>query len=101
MARLSSVEIIDTLPAETDAPVQVVGNTRLMLKVEIDVAAESIRLDKEIARLTQEIAKVDGQLSNEAFVARAPEAVVTQAKARRTQFTETLEKVSAQRERLG
>jgi valyl-tRNA synthetase len=101
MARLSSVKIIDTLPAETDAPVQVVGNTRLMLKVEIDVAAESIRLDKEIARLTQEIAKVDGQLSNEAFVARAPEAVVTQAKARRTQFTETLEKVSAQRERLG
>lgn len=101
MARLSTIEIIDTLPAETDAPVQVVGNTRLMLKVEIDLAAERIRLDKEIARLTQEISKVDGQLSNEAFVARAPEAVVTQAKARRAQFAETLEKVSAQRERLG
>ena len=100
MARLSTIEIIDTLPAETDAPVQVVGNTRLMLKVEIDLAAERIRLDKEIARLTQEISKVDGQLSNEAFVARAPEAVVTQAKARRAQFVETLEKFSAQRARL-
>lgn len=101
MARLSSVEITDTIPTDTDAPVQVVGQTRLMLKVEIDLAAERIRLDKEITRLMQEIEKVNGQLSNEAFVSRAPEAVVTQAKARRSQFAETLEKVSAQRLRLG
>ena len=101
MARLSSVDITDTIPADTDAPVQIVGASRLMLKVEIDINAERVRLDKEIARLMQEIEKVDAQLSNESFVARAPEAVVAQTKLRKVQFTETLEKVSAQRLRLG
>jgi valyl-tRNA synthetase len=78
-----------------------VGGSRLMLHVEIDVAAERVRLDKEIARLEGEIAKANGKLSNASFVERAPAAVVEQEKARMAQFGETLDKVREQRTKLG
>ncbi|HCW18820.1 MAG TPA: valine--tRNA ligase, partial [Achromobacter sp.] len=100
LAKLSQVDVLDTLP-DAGAPVQVVGASRLMLHVEIDVAAERIRLDKEIARLEGEIAKANGKLSNASFVERAPAAVVEQEKARMAQFGETLQKVREQRAKLG
>ncbi|MGB6242018.1 MAG: valine--tRNA ligase [Castellaniella sp.] len=99
LARLDSVQAVDTLP-DLGAPVQVVGTTQLMLHVEIDVAAERARLDKEIDRLEKEITKAHGKLSNASFVERAPAAVVEQEKARMVQFGETLERVRIQRARL-
>jgi len=100
LAKLSDVSVVDTLPEDSDAPVQVVGDTRLMLEVEIDVEAECVRLDKEISRLQAEIAKAQGKLSNQGFIDKAPPAVVTQEKARLAQFSDTLAKVQSQRERL-
>jgi valyl-tRNA synthetase len=99
LARLTQVDIVADLP-DVGAPVQVVGSARLMLHVEIDVAAESARLDKEIARLEGEISKANGKLSNASFVERAPAAVVEQEKARLAQFEETLQKVREQRVKL-
>jgi len=100
LAKLSDVAIVAALPAEADAPVQVVGSARLMLKVEIDVASERARLDKEIARLQAEISKAQGKLANASFIERAPAAVVEQEKTRLAQFGETLAKVQAQHARL-
>ncbi len=100
LAKLSDVSVVDTLPEDDGAPVQVVGHTRLMLKVEIDVVAERARLDKEILRLMTEIKKAEDKLSNASFVARAPAAVVAQEKERATQNSDTLTKVQAQRQRL-
>ncbi|MFT0532290.1 valine--tRNA ligase [Castellaniella hirudinis] len=99
LARLESVRAVDQLP-EIGAPVQVVGTTQLMLHVEIDVAAECARLDKEIDRLEKEIAKAKVKLSNPSFIERAPAAVVEQEHARLAQFGETLDRVRAQRARL-
>ncbi|HEX7750174.1 MAG TPA: valine--tRNA ligase [Bordetella sp.] len=99
LAKLSQVDIVATLP-DAGAPVQVVGKARLMLHVEIDIAAERARLDKEIARLEGEIAKAQGKLGNASFVERAPAAVVEQEKQRMAAFGETLEKVRTQRAKL-
>lgn len=99
LVKLSSVEIVNELP-EDDAPVMLAGDFKLMLKVEIDVAAEQDRLNKEIAKLKGEIAKANGKLNNENFVARAPEAVVAQEKARLGNFTSDLAKLETQLNKL-
>lgn len=100
LAKLSEVEIHEQLP-DLGAPVQVVGTTQLMLHIEVDVEAETARLNKEIDRLSAEIAKANGKLGNASFVERAPAAVVQQERERLESFTQTLEKVQQQLARLG
>ncbi|MDO8349577.1 MAG: valine--tRNA ligase [Gallionella sp.] len=100
MGKLSEVQVVAELP-EGEAAVAIVGAFKLMLKVEIDVVAERERLDKEIARLTNEVAKTEAKLGNESFVARAPAAVVEQEKKRMTDFGATLIQLQAQRVKLG
>jgi len=99
LARLSEASVANPLPA-ADAPVSVVGTTRLMLKVDADVAAERARLSKEVARLETEIAKAQAKLGNASFVERAPAHVVAQEKDRLANFSATLEKLRPQLEKL-
>jgi valyl-tRNA synthetase len=101
LGKLSEVQIVNEMPADAVAPVAVVGETRLMLKVEIDVVTERERLKKEIEKLEKQISIAQGKLANEGFVARAPAAVVEQEKQRVADFTATLEQLKPQLAKLG
>jgi valyl-tRNA synthetase len=105
LAKLSEVKIFDDealwQAAAQAAPVAVVGEARVCLHMQIDVAAEKTRLGKEAARLEGEIAKANNNLGNEAFVAKAPPIVIEQARKRVADFVSTLAKVQDQLARLG
>ncbi|WP_186076962.1 valine--tRNA ligase [Burkholderia gladioli] len=104
LARLSDVTIVaDEAALDSEAqgaPIAIVGANKLVLKVEIDVKAERERLSKEVARLENEIRKCEAKLGNEAFVAKAPPAVVEQEQKRIAEFRGTLDKLAAQLARL-
>ncbi len=101
LGKLESVTLVgDDLPA-TDAPVSIVGDYKLMLKIEIDVAAELARIQKEIGAQEGQAEKARQKLANSSFVDRAPPAVVEQERARLAQFDDTLEKLRAQLAKLG
>lgn len=105
LAKLKEVKVFDDeaswSAAAEAAPVAVVGAARLCLHMEIDKAAEKVRIGKEVARVEGEIAKVHSKLGNEAFVAKAPPAVIEQERKRLTDFTAMLERLRDQLVRLG
>jgi valyl-tRNA synthetase len=105
LAKLSDVK---TFSSEADwqqaagaSPTAVCGAARLALYVEVDVAAEKARLSKEITRLQGELTKANAKLSNEAFVAKAPAAVLEQERKRVADFSGALDKLQDQLKRLG
>ena len=104
LAKLSEVKVFDDeaawQSAAQAAPVAVVGEARICLHMEIDVAAEKLRLGKEITRLDGEITKAHAKLANEAFVAKAPPAVLAQEQKRVTDFVATIERLRNQLDQL-
>ena len=105
LAKLNEVRVFDDeaawAAAAQAAPVAVVGEARVCLHMEVDIEAEKIRLGKEAARIEGEITKTEGKLSNEAFVARAPAAIIDLERKRMADYAATLLKLKEQLARLG
>jgi len=99
LAKLSEVNLVTKLP-EDDAPVAVSGSTRLMLKVEIDKAAESARLTKEIAKVADGIEKLKAKLEKPGYIDKAPAHLVEKDKAQLAEQEEKLGKLQAQLAKL-
>ena len=100
LARLEAVRVVEQLP-DSPAPVQIVGENRLMLEVAIDLTAERERLGKEVARVQAEAARANAKLGNASFVERAPAAVVAQERERLAGFEALLQRLNEQLARLG
>jgi valyl-tRNA synthetase len=83
LARLSSADVSDSIPAGSAQFVVGEATAALPLGNVIDFAKERARLEKDIERAESEIAKLDAKLNNADFVARAPEEIIDEQKQRR------------------
>ena len=88
-SRLASASSVTVVPAGTEVAsenaVQIVTADAVIyipLSDMIDFAAEKKRLEAELANVEKEIARAEGKLANESFVARAPQNVVDAEKAK-------------------
>ena len=99
LARLESLSFGKTPPGA----VQIVldeATLALPLAGVIDVAAESNRLKREIDKMGSEIRQLDAKLSNEKFVARAPEHVVEEQRERKADAEATAARLEQALKRL-
>ncbi|MDO4249248.1 MAG: class I tRNA ligase family protein, partial [Neisseria sp.] len=103
LTRLTEAKLVDKLPEGEDAPVavcQAARNARLMLKVEIDKAAETARLNKEAEKLQKALDKLNAKLSKPGYTEKAPAHLVEKDKAELADLADKMAKVEAQLAKL-
>ncbi|EKO3659641.1 valine--tRNA ligase [Vibrio metschnikovii] len=99
LAKLESVRVIESNEVTPACATALVGKSELMIPMAglIDKQAELERLAKEIAKTEGEIKRIEGKLSNQGFVAKAPEAVVAVERDKLNSYQETLVKLIEQK----
>lgn len=100
LTRLTEAKLVDSLPEAEDAPVAVCNGARLMLKVEIDKAAETARLSKEAEKLQKALDKLNAKLSKPGYTEKAPAHLVEKDKADLTELEDKMAKVQTQLAKL-
>ena len=95
LTRLTEAKTVDRLPESEDAPVAVCNCARLMLKVEIDKAAETARLSKEAEKLQKALDKLNAKLGKPGYVDKAPAHLVEKDKAELAELEEKMGKVQS------
>ncbi len=100
MTRLTEAQQVATLPESEDAPVAVCNGARLMLKVEIDKAAETARLSKEAEKLQKALDKLNAKLSKPGYTEKAPAHLVEKDKADLAELEDKMAKVQNQLAKL-
>ncbi len=103
LASASEIEIRDNKDGiGEDAMSAVVTNCEIFLPLEelVDIDKEIERLEKERKKLEQELKRVNGKLSNEGFISKAPEAVINVEKEKRENYQEMMDNVMERLEGL-
>ena len=100
LTRLTEAKLVDNLPEAEDAPVAVCNGARLMLKVEIDKAAETARLSKEAEKLQKALDKLNAKLSKPGYTEKAPAHLVEKDKADLAELEDKMAKVEGQLAKL-
>ena len=100
MTRLTEAQQVAALTESEDAPVAVCNGARLMLKVEIDKAAETARLSKEAEKLQKALDKLNAKLSKPGYTEKAPAHLVEKDKADLAELEDKMAKVQNQLAKL-
>ena len=100
LTRLTEAKTVDRLPESEDAPSAVCNCARLMLKVEIDKAAETARLSKEAEKLQKALDKLNAKLSKPGYTEKAPAHLVEKDKADLAELEDKMAKVQTQLAKL-
>ncbi|WP_025217977.1 valine--tRNA ligase [Mannheimia varigena] len=98
MAKLDSVKVLGNGENAPLSVAKLVANGEILIPMAgfINKEAELARLTKEMDKLKGEVARIEGKLSNEAFVAKAPEQVITKEREKMQEYLSGLEKLQVQ-----
>ena len=94
LARLETITFADKVPAGAAQIVLGEAVIALPLKGIVDLQAERLRLEKEMARIGQDVEQIAGRLANQGFIAKAPENVVEDARERKQQLEARRQRIS-------
>jgi valyl-tRNA synthetase len=100
LARVEAIAFDQAVPKGSVQDVLDECSLVLPLAEVIDLAQERQRLQKEVDKLKGEIVKLDKKLSNEQFLAKAPEEVVVEQRERLADSRQTMSKLQTALERL-
>ncbi|QSX40038.1 valine--tRNA ligase [Shewanella cyperi] len=102
LAKLESMTILADGEAAPMATTQLIGEMELLIPMAglIDVAAEMARIDKQLEKLSGEVARIEGKLSNEGFVAKAPAEVIEKERAKAADLKRDMDKLAEQKVEL-
>ena len=100
MTRLTEAQQVAALPESEDAPSAVCNCARLMLKDEIDKAAETARVSKEAEKLQKALDKLNAKLSKPGYTEKAPVHLVEKDKADLAELEDKMAKVQTQLAKL-
>ncbi|MGE0231841.1 MAG: valine--tRNA ligase [Flavobacteriaceae bacterium] len=104
LTRLARLSAVETAAAAPEGSLQIVLDDKVMalpLKGIIDFDAERARIDREIKKSDAEIGKLESKLSNEGFLAKAPEEVVEEQRERLSALVVSRDRLREIRARLG
>ncbi|HGO5850113.1 TPA: valine--tRNA ligase [Mannheimia haemolytica] len=98
MAKLDSVKVLENGENAPLSVAKLVANGEILIPMAgfINKEAELARLTKEMDKLKGEVARIEGKLSNEAFVAKAPEQVIAKEREKMQEYLSGLEKLQVQ-----
>lgn len=102
LARLESSRFLETGETSPPSATALLGGMKILVPMAglIDVEAERLRLSKAMEKVTGELKKLQGRLSNEAFVAKAPPAVVAKERQRQKELEREISQLNDQLELL-
>jgi valyl-tRNA synthetase len=94
VGRLSRFELANAIAGGNGNPIAAVGPVQVLASAEIDAEAVSARLQKRREELRSEVARAEGKLANEKFVARAPAELVKEERAKLERYRAELEELA-------
>jgi len=102
LARTESITLLDDESQAPESAMALVGEMKILIPMAglIDKDAELKRLDKEIARRAEDIARTESKLANPSFVDKAPAAVVQKERDKLAEHAAAVANLNAQRARI-
>ncbi|HYW03878.1 MAG TPA: valine--tRNA ligase [Gammaproteobacteria bacterium] len=102
LGRLESIRFLDAGETPPQAATALLGRMKILVPMAglIDTSAELERLDRQMAKLEQNLGRTRRKLANDSFVQKAPAEVVDKERARLDSLSRSLDELRAQRERI-
>ena len=102
LARLETITIMSEDDVAPMSTTQLIGDMELLIPMAglIDVAKEVARIDKLLEKAANEFARIEGKLSNQGFVAKAPAVVIEKERAKQAEYQRDMDKLTEQKAEL-